>query len=169
MGVPFVVLWLETSKRIFSRHSSKSWNPATCKVRTTLDDQLRCCKALPASAGMTVTGELLEDGTSISNGIGSMGRERLPCVYILASKRNGTLYVGVTSNLVGRVWQHRTDAVEGFTRRYHVHDLVWFEMHETMASAITREKAIKAWRRSWKLELIEKSNPYWRDLYTEIL
>jgi putative endonuclease len=95
-------------------------------------------------------------------------RERLPCVYILAKGRNGTLYVGVTSNLPGRVWQHRRDLVDGFTKRYCVHDLVWFEVHEIMESAINREKAIKGWRRSWKLELIEKTNPYWRDLYPEI-
>ncbi|MGN6655535.1 MAG: GIY-YIG nuclease family protein [Rhodanobacter sp.] len=95
-------------------------------------------------------------------------RERRPCVYLLASRRNGTLYAGVTSNFPARIWQHRNEAVEGFTRRHHVHDLVWFELHETMKSAITREKAIKAWKRSWKIELIEKSNPYWRDLYKEI-
>ncbi|HWU77642.1 MAG TPA: GIY-YIG nuclease family protein [Rhodanobacter sp.] len=95
-------------------------------------------------------------------------RERLPCVYLLASRRNGALYVGVTSNLPQRVWQHRNNVVEGFTRHHHVHDLVWFELHETMDCAITREKAIKAWRRAWKVELIEKSNPYWRDLYAEI-
>lgn len=87
---------------------------------------------------------------------------------MLASKRNGTLYVGVTSNLPARIWQHRTDVIEGFTRRYKVHDLVWFEMHETMESAISREKSIKAWKRSWKIELIENSNPYWRDLYPTI-
>ena len=95
-------------------------------------------------------------------------RERLPCVYILAKGCNGTLYVGVTSNLPGRVWQHRRDLVDGFTKRYRAHDLVWFEIHETMESAINREKAIKGWRRSWKRELIEKTNPYWRDLYPEI-
>ncbi len=95
-------------------------------------------------------------------------RERQPCVYLLASRRNGTLYVGVTSNLPARIWQHRNNAVEGFTRQHHVHDLVWFELHETMGSAITREKAIKAWKRVWKIGLIEKSNPYWRDLYAEI-
>ncbi len=95
-------------------------------------------------------------------------RERQPCVYLLASQRNGTLYVGVTSNLPVRIWQHRSNVVDGFTRRHHVHDLVWFELHETMESSITREKAIKAWKRVWKIELIEKSNPYWRDLYAEI-
>jgi putative endonuclease len=95
-------------------------------------------------------------------------RERQPCVYLLASRRNGTLYVGVTSNLSARIWQHRNNTVDGFTRQHHVHDLVWFELHETMGSAITREKAIKAWKRVWKIGLIEKSNPYWRDLYAEI-
>ena len=93
----------------------------------------------------------------------------IPCVYILSSKRNGTLYIGVTSNLVQRVWQHKNDFAEGFTKRYGVHDLVWYEVHDTMESAITREKALKKWNRAWKLELIEKSNPTWKDLYTEIV
>jgi putative endonuclease len=92
-----------------------------------------------------------------------------PCVYILASKRNGTLYVGVTSDLVKRVWEHKNDFVEGFTKRYSVHDLVWYEVHETMASAIAREKTIKAWKRAWKMEVIEKSNSGWRDLYSELV
>ena len=94
---------------------------------------------------------------------------KLPCVYILASKRNGTLYLGVTSNLVQRIWQHKNDFVEGFTKRYGVHTLVWFEGHESMESAIAREKAIKEWKRVWKVELIEKGNPPWRDLYDEIV
>ena len=93
----------------------------------------------------------------------------LPCVYILASMRNGTLYVGVTSDLVQRVWQHKNDFVEGFTQRYGVHTLVWFEAHESMESAIAREKPNKEWKRAWKLELIEKGNPTWRDLYDEIV
>ena len=92
-----------------------------------------------------------------------------PCVYLLASKRNGTLYTGVTSDLVQRVWQHQNGVVEGFTKRYGVHLLVWFELHETMLSAIAREKAIKEWKRAWKIELIETSNPTWRDLYGEIV
>jgi putative endonuclease len=87
-----------------------------------------------------------------------------PTVYILASKRNGTLYTGVTSNLPGRIHQHRDGAVGGFTRRYGVRLLVWFEQHGTMDSAITREKRIKKWNRAWKLELIEAENPDWRDL-----
>ena len=91
-----------------------------------------------------------------------------PCVYIMASKRNGTLYTGFTSNLVQRVWQHKNNLVEGFTERYGIHTLVWYEVHETMISAITREKKIKNWKRIWKLALIEKTNPEWRDLYTDI-
>lgn len=92
-----------------------------------------------------------------------------PCVYLLASKPNGTLYVGVTSNLIQRVWQHKNDLVEGFTKRYSVHTLVWYEVHENMESAIAREKAIKEWKRVWKIALIEKMNPEWRDLYDELL
>jgi len=94
---------------------------------------------------------------------------KLPCVYILASRRNGTLYVGVTSDLVKRVWEHKNHLAEGFTKRYGVRTLVWFERHETMESAIAREKAIKEWKRRWKLELIEGQNPDWRDLYGEIV
>jgi putative endonuclease len=96
------------------------------------------------------------------------GMSREPCVYMLASGRNGTLYVGVTSNLVRRVWQHRGEFVAGFTACYRVHDLVWYELHDTMESAIKREKTLKKWRRAWKLELIETMNPYWRDLYDDI-
>ena len=85
------------------------------------------------------------------------------------NRDNGTLYLGVTSNLVQRIWQHKNDFVEGFTKRYGVHTLVWFEPHESMESAIAREKAIKEWKRVWKVELIEKCNPTWRDLYDEIV
>jgi putative endonuclease len=92
-----------------------------------------------------------------------------PCVYILASERNGTLYVGVTSDLVKRVWEHKSDFVEGFTKQHQVHDLVWYEVHENMESAITREKQLKEWQRQWKVELIEKMNPYWNDLYPTIV
>ena len=92
-----------------------------------------------------------------------------PCVYILASRRNGTLYVGVTSDLIKRVWQHKEDLADGFTKRYGVHTLVWYEPHDSMESAIGREKAIKEWKRRWKLELIEKENPEWRDLYEALL
>jgi putative endonuclease len=93
----------------------------------------------------------------------------LRCAYILASKRNGTLYIGVTSDLVKRIWEHKSDFVEGFTKQYQVHDLVWYEIHENMESAITREKQLKEWKRQWKVELIEKLNPYWNDLYPTIV
>ncbi len=92
-----------------------------------------------------------------------------PAVYILASKRNGTLYIGVTSDLTMRAWEHKNDLVEGFTKRYRVHRLVYYELHEDMESAITREKQIKKWNRAWKLELIEKENPDWRDLWDGII
>jgi putative endonuclease len=88
---------------------------------------------------------------------------------MVASKRNGTLYVGVTSNLAKRVWEHKNNVVEGFTRRYGLHRLVWYEEHETMESAIVREKRIKSWRRIWKLELIEAAHPDWEDPYDAIL
>ena len=93
---------------------------------------------------------------------------KMPCVYMLASKRNGTLYVGVTSDLVQRVWQHRSEVAEGFTKRYGVHRLVWYEVHETMESAILREMALKKWNREWKIRLIQETNPAWKDLYDEI-
>ncbi|MFT4045573.1 MAG: GIY-YIG nuclease family protein [Solimonas sp.] len=92
-----------------------------------------------------------------------------PSVYIMASARNGTLYVGVTSDLVARVWQHEHGAVAGFTQQYACKRLVWHEAHETMDSAITREKRIKGGSRARKLALIEALNPQWRDLYEEIL
>ncbi len=91
-----------------------------------------------------------------------------PCVYILASKRNGTTYIGVTSDLPRRVWMHKEDLVEGFTKHYGVHTLVWYELHETMIEAITREKQLKRWKRDWKIRLINESNPQWRDLYNEL-
>ncbi len=92
-----------------------------------------------------------------------------PAVYMLASGKNGTLYVGVTSDLVKRVWEHKNDFAEGFSKKYAVHELVWFEMHATMIEAIAREKAIKGWKRGWKMELIESGNKEWRDLYEEII
>lgn len=87
----------------------------------------------------------------------------------MASKRNGTLYTGVTSDLVKRVWEHKTGVIKGFTLRYHVHRLVWLETHGTMESAIQREKNIKEWKRAWKLEMIERQNAVWRDLYEDIV
>ena len=92
-----------------------------------------------------------------------------PCVYILASKYHGTLYVGVTTDLIRRIWEHKNDLVDGFTKKYRLHDLVWFEQHATLDTAIPREKAIKEWKRAWKIQLIEFSNPDWRDLYPDIV
>src|SRR5205085_8526366 len=89
-------------------------------------------------------------------------------VYMLASKRNGTLYVGMTDDLVKRIWQHRTGALPGFTRKYNVKALVWHETHETRESAFQRERQIKKWNRDWKVDLIEKANPDWRDLWEQI-
>ena len=92
-----------------------------------------------------------------------------PCVYLLASRRNGTLYVGVTSDLIKRIWEHRNHVVAGFTQKYGVDKLAWYEPHASMESAIQREKAIKEWKRAWKMNLIEKTNPEWVDLYETLL
>ena len=94
---------------------------------------------------------------------------KAPAVYILASQRNGTLYVGVTGDLIKRIHEHKTGLIDGFTKRYKTHSLVYFEQHETMDNAITREKQIKKWNRKWKLELIEASNPEWQDLYVTLI
>jgi putative endonuclease len=86
-------------------------------------------------------------------------------VYILASQRNGTLYIGVTNDLIRRTWQHKENFSDCFTSKYKVHFLVWYEIHESIEAAITREKQLKKWNRAWKLRLIEENNPTWRDLY----
>ena len=91
-----------------------------------------------------------------------------PAVYILASNKNGTLYIGVTSHLLKRVWQHRNTQVSGFTEKYKAHKLVYYELHEDMLAAIAREKQLKKWRRAWKLRLIEEHNPRWTDLWDQI-
>src|SRR3972149_3969078 len=89
-------------------------------------------------------------------------------VYLLASRRNATLYVGMTNDLVRRVWEHKNDVVEGFTKKYGVHQLVWYETADAPIAAITREKQLKKWKRAWKLQLIEDTNPMWRDLYDDL-
>ena len=94
---------------------------------------------------------------------------RQPAVYILVNKPNGTLYIGVTSDLLMRAWEHRNDMTEGFTKRYGIHRLVYYELYEDMVSAITREKQMKKWNRSWKLELVERQNPDWNDLWEGIV
>ena len=91
-----------------------------------------------------------------------------PAVYILASHRNGTLYIGVTTNLLERIHQHKEGAQKGFTRKYDVKVLVWFEVTDSIEAAIIREKQLKKWERGWKIRLIEEKNPYWNDLYTSI-
>ena len=92
-----------------------------------------------------------------------------PAVYILATGRRGTLYIGVTSNLLARTWQHREHMIDGFTKRYNVTLLVWYELHGTMDTAILREKRLKKWNREWKLRLVQESNPDWRDLWNDIV
>jgi putative endonuclease len=88
-----------------------------------------------------------------------------PCIYILSNQARGTLYIGVTSDLIGRVWQHKQGLIDGFTKQHRLHLLVYFEVAETMLAAITREKQLKKWNRAWKIELIEDKNRDWRDLY----
>ena len=91
------------------------------------------------------------------------------CVYILASQKNGTLYIGVTSELAKRIWQHKNKQADGFTKKYGVTKLVYYEVHENAEPAIQREKQIKKWNRKWKIELIEEKNPKWSDLYENIV
>ena len=94
--------------------------------------------------------------------------EKLPSIYILTNKPLGTLYIGVTSNLPQRIWQHKTKVTKGFTEKYNLNKIVWYEAHEDMMSAIQREKALKAWKRDWKIRIIEEMNPLWRDLYYDL-
>ena len=94
---------------------------------------------------------------------------RAYCVYIMASRRNGTLYIGATSDLIKRVYEHKTAAVDGFTQKYRVDRLVWYEQHQSSMCMVTRERQVKEWKRAWKIELIESLNPTWLDLYGEIL
>ncbi|KZM73135.1 GIY-YIG nuclease family protein [Nocardia terpenica] len=92
-----------------------------------------------------------------------------PCVYILANRPDGIIYIGATRNLVGRVWQHKNDVVPSFTRRYRVHTLVWYAAHDTLENALLQEKRLKTWRRERKIALIEAGNPEWADLYPTLL
>ena len=92
----------------------------------------------------------------------------IPSVYILSNRPHGILYIGVSSNLAKRVWEHKSKLVDGFSKRYNTDNLVWYELHAEMRSAITRERQLKKWNRNWKIELIEKTNPDWKDLYDEI-
>ena len=94
--------------------------------------------------------------------------EKLPCVYILTNKPLGTLYIGVTSNLPQRIWQHKTKVTKGFTEKYNLNKIVWYEAHEDIMSAMQCEKALKVWKRDWKIRIIEEMNPLWRDLYVDL-
>ena len=94
--------------------------------------------------------------------------EKLPCVYILTNKPLGTLYIGVTSNLPQRIWQHKTKVTKGFTEKYNLNKIVWYEAHEDIMSVMQREKALKVWKRDWKIRIIEEMNPLWRDLYVDL-
>lgn len=95
--------------------------------------------------------------------------EKSFCIYILSNKRNGTLYIGVTSDLIKRIWQHKLGVFPGFTKKYDLKMLVYYEQHSNAESAILREKRLKEWKRAWKLALIDKQNPSWRDLYEDIV
>jgi len=111
---------------------------------------------------MLASGQVVQSDTIIA-------LMKQPCVYILASERNGTLYIGVSGDLARRMWEHRHAQVKGFTHKHGVHRLVYAESHGTMEAAIVREKQIKKWNRAWKIELIEKDNPQWLDLYDQLL
>ncbi len=118
-----------------------------------------------------VIGEKALDSRSIPNAFGMGMTEKVFIknyfVYILCNKRNGTLYTGVTSDLIKRIYEHKNNLVDGFTKKYNVHSLVWYEIYESAEAAINREKQIKKWKRKWKLELIEKNNLAWNDLYDD--
>ncbi len=95
--------------------------------------------------------------------------ERIPCVYILTNKPQGVLYIGVTTCLTQRVWQHKHKFVDGFSKKYNLNNLVWYETYGSIDAAIAREKQLKKWNRDWKIQLIESSNPEWKDLYSDVL
>jgi len=118
--------------------------------------------------GTVHPGRLSSPNVSIGDMVLSMANKQY-YVYIMASKLGGMLYIGVTSDLLGRVFTHKNDLVEGFTNKYHIHNLVHFEITEDVNSAISREKQLKKWNRSWKVALIEKNNPEWRDLYGDLI
>ncbi len=153
------------------------WIPA-CAGMTMYTVMPSLLRWIPASAGMTTCAVLASCRHAgldkpalylIRGHPEDSSMDRQPAVYILANKRNGTLYVGVTSDLIKRIWQHRNNVVQGFTKRYSVHQLVYYELHDTMESAITKEKTLKNWKRAWKLQLIESNNPNWQDLYGTII
>jgi len=125
-------------------------------------------KPIPAQAGIQNAGQERID-LQIDKFVKPNDKMKQYYIYILASKRNGTLYIDVTNNLARRVYEHRNNLVEGFTSKYNVHKLVYYEYTQDVISAITREKQLKKWNREWKIRLIEEKNPDWRDLYDEII
>jgi putative endonuclease len=134
-------------------------------VKTGIHPREVATEWIPAFAGMTNFRHARENGHPKGN---VLTMNKPPAVYILASKKNGTLYTGVTSDLTRRIWEHRNNLIEGFTSRYEVHRLVYFEQHTSMEEAILREKRIKKWNRAWKIKLIEERNPGWEDLWLEL-
>ena len=127
-----------------------------------ISDQTKFCSRCGFQLGLV--GELLENGGFLPQ-LAELHKGKTP----LFSRKNGVIYIGVTSDLVKRIWQHKNDVVEGFTHRYGVHLLVWYELHPTMESAILREKMLKRWKRDWKMRLIKEGNAGWNDLYPTIL
>ena len=109
-----------------------------------------------------------EDVIPAKAGIQKIKKMKLFYVYILSNRKNGTLYTGITSNLIKRIYEHKNNFVDGFTKKYNIHNLVWYEMYDSAEKAIVREKQIKKWKRKWKLDLIEKCNPKWNDLFRDI-
>ncbi len=103
------------------------------------------------------------------NLIQQYNNETVLCIYILASRKNGTLYIGVTNNIIKRVYEHKNDFAKGFTQKYTIHTLVYYDIHQSMYEAIVREKQLKKWRRAWKIEIINKMNPEWKDLYDGLI
>ena len=142
------------NKHYGDRSSEKTLALTTIKTSVNIINSLTGKTVIPAKAGIHLSGT-------------AMHKE--PAVYILANKTNGTLSIGVTSNLPQRIYQHKNNLVQGFTRKHKIHKLVYFELHENMTAAITREKQIKRWKRDWKIELITTKNPEWDDLYSGIL
>ena len=122
-----------------------------------------CCDSVAVGA---IGSAECSDSSRMTQGI---AMERHPAVYIVTNRAFGALYIGVSSNLPARIWHHKNNVVEGFTRTHQLHRLVWYEMHSTMDAAITREKQLKHWKRNWKVRLIIERNPSWRDLWTDIL
>ncbi len=156
-------------KNQHSRKQEIGWNIETFRLGPRRAHQFH---VIPAQAGTQLHVIPAQAGSQlhvIPAQAGTHNAMKQPVVYILASQRNGTLYIGVTSDLAQRIWQHKNDVFEGFTKKYGVHLLVYYEQHEDMENAIIREKRLKKWNREWKIRLIEENNPNWNDLYDSLL